>query len=55
MLYLIKDVYVCPLTGHEIPKTIKIAQSEEEVLKYLSKVENLKKFKHDIKIEKVML
>lgn len=49
MLYLIKDKTLFGI------KTIKICQSEDEVLKYLSKVENLKKFKGDIKIEKVVL
>lgn len=49
MLYLIKDK---TLLG---TKTIKICQTEEDVLKYLGQVENLKKFKGDIKIEKVVL
>ena len=49
MIYLIKDV---TLLG---TKTIKIAQSDTEVLNWLSSVVNLKKFKGDIKIEKVML
>ena len=49
MLYLIKDKTMFGI------RTIKIAQSEDEVLKFLSNVNNLKKFKGDIKIEKVVL
>lgn len=49
MLYLIKDKRPLGI------KTIAILQSEEEVLKYLSKKENLKKIKGDIKIETVRL
>lgn len=55
MIYLIKDVYTCVLTGHSKAITKKIAQSEDEVLRYLSSVDNLKLFKGDIKIEKVIL
>ena len=49
MLYLIKDKTLIGI------KTIKICQTEEDVLKYLGNVESLKKFKGDIKIEKVVL
>lgn len=49
MLYLIKDKTLFGI------KTIMICQTEDGVLKYLGKIENLKKFKGDIKIEKVVL
>ena len=49
MLYLIKDKTLLGV------KTIQICQTEADVLTYLGKIENLKKFKGDIKIEKVVL
>ena len=55
MIYLIKDVDTCKITGHSKTCTMKVCASEDEVLDYLSIVENLKKFKGDIKIEKVIL
>lgn len=55
MIYLIKDVVGNQLTGHTSSKTMKIAQSENEVLNYLSSIDNLKKFKGEIKIDKVIL
>jgi len=55
MLYLIKDVTTSLVTGHSKSCTMKIVSTEDEVLDYLSQVENLKKFKGDIKIEKVIL
>lgn len=55
MLYLIKDAYTCIITGNTKTRTIHICQNEEEVLDFLSVKENLKKFKGDIKIEKVIL
>lgn len=55
MLYLIKDITTCLITGHSKACTMKIVSTEEEVLDYLREVENLKKFKGDIKIEKVIL
>lgn len=54
MLYVIKDVRTSKFGNTQVI-AIKIAQTEHEVLTYLSKVENLKKFKGDIKIEKVVL
>ena len=54
MLYIIKDV-VTELFGYTKTTVIKITQSEDEVLEYLSKPENLKNFKGDIKVEKVVL
>ena len=35
--------------------TVKIAMTEEDVLTFLSNPENLKQFKGDIKIDKVVL
>lgn len=49
MLYIVKDKRAFGV------KTMAILQTEEEVLKYLSKKENLKKIKGDIKIETVVL
>lgn len=49
MIYLINDVVNCK------SKTISVCQSEEEVLEFLSEVKNLKKFKGEIKIVKVVL
>ena len=55
MLYLIKDVITNTITGHSKSCTMKICADESDVLSYLSEVNNLKKFKGDIKIEKVIL
>lgn len=49
MLYLIKDKTLLGV------KTVHICTNETEVLQYLKNVENLRKFKGDIKIEKVFL
>lgn len=49
MIYLINDV-----TNNK-SKTLFVCQSEEDVLKTLSEVKNLKKFKGEIKIVKVVL
>lgn len=54
MLYIIKDV-VTELFGYTKTTVIKIVQDENEVLSYLSNPENLKNFKGDIKVEKVVL
>lgn len=54
MLYLIKDSAIDVL-GHSKTIVIKICSQENEVLDFLSKPENLKNFKGDIKIEKVVL
>lgn len=54
MLYIIKDV-VTELFGYTKTKVIKIVQDENDVLKYLSNPENLKQFKGDIKVDKVVL
>lgn len=54
MLYIIKDV-VTELFGYTKTTVIKIVQDENEVLNYLSNPENLKHFKGDIKVEKVVL
>lgn len=54
MLYVIKDVTVDAL-GHVHIKVIKILQTDYEVFEFLKKVENLKLFKGDIKIDKVVL
>lgn len=55
MLYLIKDVDTCKITGHSKTCVMKVCSTEDEVLNYLTVVENLKKFKGDIKVEKVIL
>ena len=55
MLYVIKDIYTCVLTGHSKAKVIKIVTTEYEVLEYLKNPEHLKLFNGDIKIEKVVL
>lgn len=55
MLYVIKDVTICPITGHAHTKVIKIVQTEYEALEYLKNPETLKQFKGDIKIDKVIL
>ena len=44
MIYLINDIY------NNKTKTLFVCQSEDEVLKILSEVKNLKKFKGEIKI-----
>lgn len=49
MIYLINDI--C----NNKTKTLFVCQSEEEVLNVLSEVKNLKKFKGEIKIIKVVL
>ena len=54
MLYIIKDI-VEELFGYTKTTVIKIVQDENEVLKFLSNPENLKQFKGDIKIDKVVL
>lgn len=54
MIYLINDVVHGSIITPTI-KTIKVAKSEEEVLKYLSDSNNLKKFKGELRIEKVVL
>jgi hypothetical protein len=54
MLYLIKDV-VTELFTYTKTTTVKICQTEEEVLRFLKDPKNLKNFKGDIKIEKVVL
>lgn len=54
MLYIIKDV-ITELFGYTKTTVIKIVQDETEVLKFLGNPENLKQFKGDIKIEKVVL
>lgn len=54
MIYIIKDV-VSDLFGYTKTTLIKIALTEEDVLKFLSNTENLKQFKGDIKIDKVVL
>lgn len=54
MLYLIKDS-VIDVLGHSKIIVIKICEKETEVLEFLSNPENLKNFKGDIKIEKVIL
>lgn len=54
MLYLIKDV-VTDIFNYQKITTVKIAMTEEDVLTFLSNPENLKQFKGDIKIDKVVL
>ena len=49
MIYLINDII------NNKSKTLFVCQTEEEVLKILSEVKNLKKFKGEIKIVKVVL
>lgn len=54
MIYIIKDV-VNDIFGYTKTTVVKIVQEETEVLKFLGNPENLKQFKGDIKIEKVVL
>lgn len=54
MIYIIKDV-VTEMFNYQKTTVIKIALTEEDVLKFLSNTENLKQFKGDIKIDKVVL
>lgn len=54
MIYIIKDV-ITELFNYQKTTIIKIALTEEDVLTFLSNPENLKKFKGDIKIDKVVL
>ena len=49
MIYLINDIY------NNKTKTLFVCQSEEEVLSVLSEIKNLKRFKGEIKIIKVVL
>lgn len=49
MIYLINDI------ANYKSKTMFVCQSEEEVLQTLAEVKNLKKFKGEIKIIKVVL
>lgn len=54
MLYIIKDI-VHELFGYTKTTVVKVLQSEEEVLKYFADPKNLKHFKGEIKVEKVIL
>lgn len=54
MVYIIKDVVV-DLFGYTKITVVKTSMNETEVLKFLSDQNNLKKFKGDIKVEKVVL
>lgn len=54
MLYIIKDK-TKNLIGQTKTKVIKICLTENEVLSFLGKVENLKHFKGDIEVERVIL
>lgn len=54
MIYIIKDV-VSNILGHTKTTVIKTSASEDEVLEFLSNPKNLKKFKGDIKVDKVVL
>lgn len=55
MLYLIKDETKCFITGRTRCHVVKICLNENEVMSYLAKKENLKLFKGDIKVERVVL
>lgn len=50
MIYLINDEI-----NDKITKTLFVCQSEDEVLNTLAEVKNLKKFKGQIKVVKVVL
>lgn len=54
MIYIIKDV-VSDIFGYTKVTVIKTSRDENEVLDFLSSPENLKKFKGDIKVDKVVL
>lgn len=54
MIYIIKDV-VSDIFGYTKTTIIKTSRDENEVLEFLSNQENLKKFKGDIKVDKVVL
>ena len=54
MIYIIKDVVV-DLFGYTKITVVKTSKYEADVLKFLSDQSNLKKFKGDIKVEKVVL
>lgn len=54
MIYIIKDV-VNDIFGYTKTTVIKTSRDENEVLEFLSNPENLKKFKGDIKVDKVIL
>ena len=54
MLYLIKDE-TKNILGQTKCTVIKVCLNENEVMSYLAKKENLKQFKGDIKVERVVL
>lgn len=54
MIYLINDVCNGDICSNKT-KTLFVCQSEAEVLEVLSEVKNLKKFKGEIKVIKVVL
>lgn len=54
MLYLVKDE-TKNILGQTKCIVVKVCLNENEVMAYLAKVENLKKFKGDIKVERVVL
>ncbi len=55
MIYLINDISYDTFSVAGKIKTLFVCQSEDEVLKILADKKNLKKFKGEIKIVKVVL
>ena len=54
MLYLVKDE-IKNMIGQTKCHVVKVCLNENEVMAYLAKKENLKQFKGDIKVERVVL
>ena len=54
MVYLIKDE-IKEMFGYIHTSVVKVCLNEDEVMSWLSKPENLKLFKGDIKVERVVL
>lgn len=55
MIHVIKDVVINPITGHPKVKVIKIVETEYDVFDFLKDPKNLKLFKGDVKVDKVIL
>lgn len=55
MMYLIKDIITSRITGHSSARVVKVAETEYEAFDFLKDEKNLKLFKGDIKIDKVIL
>lgn len=55
MIHIIKDVVNNTITGHAKVHVVKVCETEYEVFDFLKDPKNLKLFKGDIKVEKVIL